>query len=364
MKKNAKVIVLACMAFFTLLFTFFHYSAADVVPDIDRVKTLEDILQKRKKYSDPISFFESDRVVNILIVPGHDNESPGAVFGGHSEVDFNRMVAQKLQEYLSLEPGINVINAHSQNEYSSFLKNTFDLYKDDIKNFMTESINNFSKQQTNELEDPGFHNTASPDVRFRLYGINWWANKNDIDLVIHIHFNDYRRSKREKNLKYDGFSIYVPGEKFNNHELSKKLGTAIFEELKKIRPISNLGFEKEGIIVGHELIALGSHNSLKAGSVLLEYGYIYEELFQDKNKRDIAFDYIAYSTYAGIKKLLNEEAFFKKLNPLLISENQTTQDNLKWQFEKALEGVYPPEGYDLRSCPIDGYFGECSLGVK
>ena len=50
-------------------------------------------------------------------------------------------------------------------------------------------------------------NIAPDEMGVRLYGINKWANENDIDIVIHVHFNDYPGRPRTGSGKYSGFSI-------------------------------------------------------------------------------------------------------------------------------------------------------------
>lgn len=367
MIKNAKYIIptILVLCIFSIPFTISSSSLSSRNP-FQTFKTIEDILEKRKRYFTPASIFVPDRIFKVLIVPGHDDEYSGAVYGGVEEVELNRLVAQKLFEYLNKEPGMQPILAHEENRYNPFLEFYFSKYKNDIESFMEKSKRDFTKKlkkEDAELEDSGFHNAAMPDARFRLYGINWWSNQNQIDLVIHIHFNDYA-DRKGKEKKYNGFSIYTPGEFFGNYKLSNAVAYSIFDELKKIRPISNLPYEEEGVIEGHELIAVGSNESLYAGSVLIEYGYIYEDIFQDEEKRDVAFDYLAYSTYVGIKNFLDEESFKKETAQLSVQKNKTTENNLIWQFEKALEGVYPPKGKTLRECPITGYFGECSKLVK
>lgn len=367
-KKAKQKILLGCAILFLVIPFGISNSSSNKIPNngIEKFKTLEDLLGKRKRYFTPNSSLAPDRIFRILVVPGHDDEYSGAVFNQTKEVELNRKVANKLVEFLSKEPGIEVVSAHQENKYNPFLDFAFVHYKEKIEYFMEQSISGFLYKKEKEeidLGDSDFHNAAVPDVRYRLYGINWWATQNQIDLVIHIHFNDYRDRKKGEH-KYDGFSMYIPGEHFGNHELSKIVGESIFKQLKKIRPISNLPYEEEGIIEGHELIAVGSHESLSSGSVLVEYGYIYEDIFHDPLKQDVTFDYLAYATYIGIKDALGENYFSKENLSPKITPNKTTRDNLIWQFEKALKGIYPPQGKDLRDCPITGYFGECSRMVK
>jgi N-acetylmuramoyl-L-alanine amidase len=367
MNKKAKIkfslLIMLCIFLFPFMISNSSLAAKG---ELKTFKTAEELLEKRKRYFTPSSVVVPDRILKILIVPGHDDQYFGAVYKDVKEVELNRIVAQKLAEYLQREPGIEVTIAHEQNMYNPFLQFIFSMYKNDIENFIENSKYNFLKKikkQKIELQDTGFHNTALPEVRHRLYGINWWANYMQADLVIHIHFNDYAGRKGSEK-KYDGFSIYIPGEHFGNHALSKSAANFVFEELKKIRPVSNLPQEQKGIIEGHELIAIGSNESLHAGSMLIEYGYIYEDVFHNPIIKDAKFDYLAYSTYVGIKKFLGENYFAKPSQVLDIQKNKTTRDNVTWQFEKAFEGKYPPEGKTLRDCPITGFLGGCSQMVK
>jgi hypothetical protein len=306
-------------------------------------------------------------LVNILIVPGHDDEYWGTEFKGVKEVELNRIAAEKLYDYLALEEGINPVLASDQNGYNVIFEKYFRREESKIESFIKETKKDF-KKKIDEDEfarvEKNFHNTAPDDVIYRLYGINRWVNNQNFDLVIHIHFNDHAGRKWNKVGKYDGFSIYTPGKLFSNYDVSRKLADNVFEELKKIRPVSNLKEEADGVIEDHELIAVGANESLEAGSILIEYGYIYEPQFLDPATRDVSLDYFAYATYAGIKKLLGEVPKEKEKPQTKILKNKTSKDNIEWQFQKALEGKYPPEGKTLRDCPITGYFGGCSVAVK
>lgn len=329
--------------------------------------TLDQILEKRQNYFNQAQGRTVNRLVNILIVPGHDDEYWGTEFRGIKEVELNRIVAEKLYNYLSQEEGINPVLASDKNGYNQIFENYFRREENNIKKFIKDTKKDFSKKVDEEdflQVEKNFHNTAPDDVVYRLYGINRWVNNQNFDLVIHIHFNDHAGRKWNKVGKYDGFSIYTPGKLFSNYEVSRKLADSVFEELKKVRPVSNLEEEEGGVIEDHELIAVGANESLEAGSILVEYGYIYESIFLDPATRDTSLDYFAYATYSGIKKMLGEVPKEKEIREVQVLKNKTSQSNLIWQFNKSLEGVYPPQGKNLRDCPISGYFGKCSLRVK
>jgi N-acetylmuramoyl-L-alanine amidase len=325
--------------------------------------SLNEILEKRKNYFNNIQDRNVNRLVNILIVPGHDDEHWGAQFKKTKEVELNRIVAQKLFDYLSKEEGINPVLASDTNGYNPIFENYFNNEKQNIQKFIEDSKIKFSEKiNPEELKqvEKNFHNVAAKEVIYRLYGINRWVNNQNFDLVIHIHFNDYAGRKSTREGKYNGFAIYTPGKLFSNYETSRKLADSVFEELKKIRQVSNLEDEKIGVVEDHELIALGANESLEAGSILIEYGYMYEPIFVDPKLRDTSLDYFAYATYRGVKKLLNEEPASKEIQTVQVSKNKITQANLIWQFNHAINGTYPPKGKTLRDCPITGYFGACS----
>lgn len=369
MKQNAKqvfyLLVLLCV--FLIPAPTFEVHEKDLEAGSRQVASLSAIIEKRQNFLNRTPGKSGNKLVNILIVPGHDDEYWGAEYKETKEVELNRIVAKNLHEYLSLEEGINPVLASDEKGYNSIFEKYFRREENSIKKFIEKTKKDFSKKidpEDFEQVEKNFHNVAPGEVVYRLYGINRWVNNQKFDLVIHIHFNDHGGRVRNKPGKYDGFSIYTPGKLFSNHGVSRVLADNVFEELKKIRPVSNHEEEVIGIIEDHELIALGANESLEAGSILIEYGYIYEPLFLDSVLRDTALDYVAYSTYAGIKKTLGEVPRQKNISTPVLLKNKTSQSNLVWQFDKALNGVYPPQGKTLRDCPISGYFGECSKMVK
>lgn len=369
MKQIAKhIISLGILLFiFTTPVQNFELKEHNLEAASTEIKTLQQILNKRQNFLDHLQGRNIDKLVSVLIVPGHDDENVGARFKNVTEVELNRTLGKKLFEYLSQEEGINAVLASDEKGYNPIFEAYFDRDKKNIEDFIKNSKNNFSNKIINAdlgVIDKNFHNVAPEDVAYRLYGINRWVDTEKFDLVIHIHFNDYRGRKKNKVGKYDGFAIYTPGKLFDNHDISRILADRVFDELKKIQPISNLDKEKEGVIEDHELIALGANETLNAGAVLIEYGYIYEDNFVDLKKRDITLDNFAYATYRGIDKMLKQEPIKKEEINLKLSKDKTTTNNLIWQFQKALEGLYPPLKKDLRDCPISGYFGKCSRDVK
>lgn len=367
MKENAKqILYLFCgLSLLLLPVETFNFVQSNTSALVTQSKTLDLILKKREAYKNLEQGRGINKLVNILIVPGHDDEVYGAEYKNLKEVELNRELSKKIQEYLLKEGGINPVLASDENGYNLIFENYFKRERASIEEFIKNSKEIFAlKIHGTDFDAGDFHNPAVQSVVYKLYGINRWINVQDFDLVIHVHFNDYPGRGRNNIGKHSGFSIYAPGENFSNYQLSRDFAEVVFEELQKVQTVSTLKSESEGIIETHELIALGANESLEAGSILIEYGYIYESNFVDEEKRKITFDYFAYATYSAIKKLLNETPQEKIFTSTTISKNKTTLDNLEWQFQKALQGKYPPEGKTLQNCPITGYFGSCSLEAK
>lgn len=125
------------------------------------------------------------------------------------------------------------------------------------------------------------HKDPPPDVATRLYGITRWSNERDMDIVIHIHFNDNPRANTRSAGKYSGFALYVPARQYGNSTTTKAIADSIFTRLAKYTPVSNFPGELDGVVDEPELIAVGANNTADAASMLIEYGYIYEPQFQD-----------------------------------------------------------------------------------
>jgi N-acetylmuramoyl-L-alanine amidase len=148
-----------------------------------------------------------------------------------------------------------------------------------------------------------YHATAEAETAYRLYGISKYANENNVDLILHLHFNDY--AYREIPVgDYFGFVIYAPDESLDNYKASQELAKNVFEKLVEKNPISNYKGEEVGVALDHELIALGAFNTLKAPSILIEYAYIYEPQLANNFTRDTYLKGLAEQTYQGIKSFL------------------------------------------------------------
>jgi N-acetylmuramoyl-L-alanine amidase len=365
-KKAIKVIVLLAIVFST--FEIIEFSKIKEVSAFEKnISTIKD--RRGSYFSGDEKYYSKDKMIKILIVPGHDDNSFGAIYNGVREVDLNRELAKNLYNKLSIEPGFEVVLAGDSSGYNPIFQNYFEIKRDEITKFIKEAKYDFSKKVKDGdiVEDTeNFHNVAPEEVALKLYGFNMWLNENDFDFVFHIHFNDYGGRSKHKTPKYNGFSIYMPDKQFGNYELSRQMAEKVFDRINDITPVSNLPQESIGIIEDQELIAVGSNDALDASSILIEYGYIYEPQFTDPETRSLAMDDLAYQTYVGIKEFFGEKPiaphtkfnFTKDLDKNLKKRNK---DAYALQKQLALMGHYPPSNKSFNDCPPTGIFGECTL---
>lgn len=317
--------------------------------------------------------------IKILIVPGHDNEYGGGQYRDVREADLTLEAARNLESYFKKDPRFQttVTRDTSTGNYTPVIQNYFHQHRDDIVVFKNIAIKKMEMLKAHNFLDrnvPFERNSVSSEIAFRLYGINKWANENDIDIVLHIHFNDYP-GHRGRVGDHTGFSIYVPERQYGNADASKDLARTLFDELKNTIGPSTLPLERDGVIEDQELIALGANGSLKSASVLIEYGYIYEPQYVYEATRIPMMQELAFQTYRAVKK------HFEKNSPAYAT-HQTALLPYRWSdgLEKGIkgsagvlalqaalkkDGLYPPAGKSLVDCPLTGSFGACTeLAVR
>lgn len=313
--------------------------------------------------------------VRIMIVPGHEPDFGGTEFKDLKERDMTVELSKQLEVFFKNNSHYEVIIARDQTAWNPDLKKYFDENWDAILDFVKENKNEMVRLvnggSVTKVTDGMYHNAAPRNVALRLYGINKWNNENNIDIAIHVHFNDYPRKNPSVAGKYSGLSIYVPEKQYSNSTTTRAIADTVFKRLSKYNPISNLPKETDGIIEEQELIAIGSYNTLDAPSMLIEYGYIYEPQFADKNVRDSTFRDLAFQTYLGIQD------FFGSGNDVSLTYdtlmlpykwenniNRNTLDKnpvLALQSALILEGLYPPREKNKNDCPRTGKFGPCTI---
>ena len=251
--------------------------------------------------------------IRILIVPGHDNEVWGAEYGNLKEADMNLALATEIFNIFKKDKRFEVYITRDQNGYVKEFSDYFSKEKDNIIDFK----NNAKKEALNKITNGDFitkttvpHNAVSASTSVKLYGINKWVNENNIDVVLHVHFDDNDRgSNKWKIGPYKGFTVYYPDIQMVNAKESTKLAGDIFLKLYGKYSTSTLPKEKGGFIADQKLIALGASGTLNKSvrAVLIEYGYIYQKILRNSTTRHQAYKNMASLTVKGITNY-----FFKK----------------------------------------------------
>ncbi len=243
--------------------------------------------------------------VRILLVPGHEPNFGGTEFGSLKEREMNVELAQDLSKLLLADPHFQVYTTRDNKAWNpvfdSYFKNDWKAIIAWRKSLHNELINMISTGSTTAPVSKVFHLRSPDDVALRLYGITKWANENIMDVVIHIHFNDFADHKDGFPGKHTGFSIYVPVKQYANSTTTKAVAANILKRLEADYKVSNLPGESTGIVDEPDLIAIGSNNTADAASMLIEYGYIYETKFRTAAKRSATLEQMAKDTYLGLQ---------------------------------------------------------------
>jgi N-acetylmuramoyl-L-alanine amidase len=311
--------------------------------------------------------------IRVLIVPGHDDEAWGTEFRGVREADMNAAVGEELTRLLARDSAYEPLLIRSREGYAAGFAEYLVQEKPRILAFLKEK-----KQVMSELIRSGelhmktgvIHNNAPTRVAQTLYAINAWANEHGVDIVLHIHFNDYPGRPTHRAGRYNGFSLYVPERQFSNARASRAVADALFAQLSRFYAESNLPVEDSGVVEDQELIAIGAYNTLDPAAVLIEYGYIYEQRFLDDDVRAQTMRELAFQTYQGLNRFFGKygELFQRYPTTLLPHEwreplSQGTNAHpsvLSLQAALLLEDLYPPAGASKRDCPLTGSFGPCT----
>jgi N-acetylmuramoyl-L-alanine amidase len=309
--------------------------------------------------------------LKVLIVPGHDNDYSGTSFGDLREADLTLEAAGQLQRFLVNDPHFTVYLARDliTGEYVPELAHYFVNERDEIDRFRAEHREKFNELAAGgdlELQTGVYHGFAKEEVAARLYGINKWANEQQIDVVIHLHFNDYPGRSTRSGGKYSGFAVYVPERQYPNSGPSIELGKAISEQLQKYFALSDLPQEAQTVTEDQDLIAIGAQGTRQGASILIEYGYIYEPQFTNPAVRQLILPEMAWQTYQGLKHYFDPVAGSIETSMLPLSVDKELRRGMKGEpevlsLQKLLHrtGFYPPTSRTLRDCPLNGNFGPC-----
>jgi N-acetylmuramoyl-L-alanine amidase len=255
--------------------------------------------------------YDDRKKIKILIVPGHDPEKFGTSYGELKEFNLNLELATYLYEDLK-----------KNDRFKVGLAQTADGYQPQISSHISKNENRIwsyvamKKNIMNNLISTGLvtentavnHNFASNDIALKLHGINSYANQNDIDIVIHVHFNDYPGRQKDSTFKYSGFAVYLPEKQYSNARASWDIGPYISETLATEFTPSNHPLESTILVPDQELIAIGSFNTLDAVALLVEYGYIYESHIgkADPKTRSKTLKKMASLTADGLERFFKD----------------------------------------------------------
>lgn len=315
----------------------------------------------------------ADGELKILIVPGHEPNYGGAVFQGVYEREIVVEIANKLAADLRKDENIEVIIARTNESWNRTLDRYFDREMKKIKSFVTkqkkEMAKMVKKKKVKEMQEGTQvdHAAAPTDVALRLYGINKWVNENDIDLVVNLHVNDAPDHDQYTPGANTGFAIYIPDSQFGNGAASRPVAESIARELNSLTATSTLRIENQGVVEDQQLIALGSNNSLKVPTVLIEYGYITESRMLRPEVRDTLTSDFAYQTYRGLARFLGGSPGGSYTTEALphtwtYAPGMDTAGKDVYALQAALKilGFYPPAESTLVECPVSGIMNECT----
>lgn len=316
----------------------------------------------------------TNKKINILIVPGHEPNFGGAGYRDIWERDLNAELSLYLAQYLVEDGHYETVLARGREAWNPHLEKYFSESSEEIRTFVEKQ-----KREMAQLVSEGKmtavgngvpHNDAPHDVALRLFGINRWANEHNVDIILHVHFNDSVPRKKGRPGEYNGFTIYTPEKQYSNAEASLEIAKYVFGRLSKMFPVSNLEGEDEGVVEDQNLIAVGSSNTVDAASLLIEYGYIYEPQFNTPSVRTMVLKELALQTYVGLSDFFGKEPTVagvhgSTLLPYVeespIKKTATASAKvLALQAALLEKGFYPPQNYTKNDCPISGLFGKCT----
>lgn len=319
----------------------------------------------------------SSNKVHILIVPGHEPDYGGAHFnsqyGTVYERDLTVELGQDLQQFLDNNGNYQVNITRDTNAWNPIFADYFNNNWNSIVSWVNAAKNSSSSIPSVDTEDPEIHNSDPVDVALRLFGITKWSNENNVDLMIHIHFNDYPGHPADIAGKYSGLVMYIPAAQYGNSSTTGPIAQAVFRRLTLYNPISDLKVESGGIIDDPELIATGADNTSKAASMLIEYEYIYQPELTNPKVRSLALKDFAYQTYLGLQDYFTQNngvSAEDQYNPSLLyawnglgmnKDSSNPEDIYALQTSLIMDGDYPPAGKTKNDCPHSGIFGTCTF---
>ncbi len=311
--------------------------------------------------------------VRVLIVPGHDNEFYGTSYQGTKEADLTLELAKIIKNEMMVDPRFDVTlsrdDAGYNPDFMEYLTSHREMIITDI-NDQKEDINQLIAKGEITIEDEVPHADANSETAIRLYGLNSWADHEDFDLVVHVHFNDYGGRNLDTPGEYSGYSIYVPNKELYNAKFSKDLGDAIGKRLSTTLYKSNQPSEKKngnayGVIPDFYLIAMGAYKTSKAPRTLVEYSYIYEPQLQSGFLTQTA-NVLGHATAMGIQdfllgsKVSTDKNLIYYWDETLAPSSIPSAEVLALQYALSELGFFPASGFSRERCSFTGVFGKCT----
>lgn len=246
---------------------------------------------------------QSEEKFKILIFAGHEPEYGGAEYKGVLERDLNLQLAEELRDILIKNSSFEIVMVRDIDGWNPVIKNYIDENKEEIRAWLSAKKEEFllsveGGKITPVRAEMG-HRETPLDAAIFMYGVNKWAGENNVDLSLHIHFNNNPKYKGKPN--YEGFAIYIPERQYQNFSPSRTIAEYLMTEISKTHKVSTMKAESEGIIEDQELIALGCYNTAIAPAVIVEYAYIYEDLMLTQDSRDNFIAQMASSTAQALE---------------------------------------------------------------
>lgn len=257
----------------------------------------------------------SSVLYRVLIAPGHEPQHGGAIFRNVRERDLASDLSVYMSDRLKSAGIFEVRVTRDRSDWDKTLTQYINREATQIiglkfcKQLLTEL--SYLSQNRTRVDDAVPHSYTDYDSSLRLYGTNMWANHNKIDLVVNVHFNNDNRLNTRVRGANRGFSIYIPSKDMSNSINSRKVAQYIYDELKQdFEPdISSTARDhaSDAIYEDQSLIALGANDTLVMPSVLIEYAYVYEKMFDTDDSTKSALSIMASDTVRGINKYFNNE---------------------------------------------------------
>lgn len=372
----------------TLLSSFLSIALIASIAFVSSVPNLEAASRRTVSFDETVSVDElmasyraasaGGEKVRILIMPGHEPDFGGTEFMGYYEREFVVDIANQLAAELRSDPSFEVFVARGTQGWNDDFTNYFDRQERKIKRFVEDHKEDMEKLEKRgrlaDNDEQAAHNEARSDVALRLYGVNKWANENDIDLVLHLHLNDETGHATNVRGMHSGVAVYVPDHIYGNAKASKAIAEPVFERLNQTNATSTFGYETAGVLEDRDLIAIGAYNTSEVPSLLIEYGYIYEPRITGDGARDAVFADFAYQTALGVKDFFGSPGrprFATKALPhqfaadvLATTTASTTPKDARgiYALQASLRslGFYPGTEASLAQCPVSGILNECT----